>query len=47
MAPGNDLKDAQGHNRILYNYESLGGGADVARIWGLAMGPYVPLAHFA
>ena len=23
-----DLKDAQGHNRILYNYDSLGGGAD-------------------
>ena len=23
-----DLKDAQGHNRILYNFDSLGGGAD-------------------
>jgi serine protease AprX len=23
-----DLKDAQGHNRILFNYDSLGGGAD-------------------
>jgi serine protease AprX len=23
-----DLKDAQGHNRIVYNYDSLGGGAD-------------------
>src|SRR5437764_5697100 len=23
-----DLKDAPGHNRILYNYDSLGGGAD-------------------
>jgi len=23
-----DLKDAQGHNRILYNYDALGGGAD-------------------
>src|ERR1700757_5111642 len=23
-----DLKDAQGHNRIVYNFDSLGGGAD-------------------
>src|SRR5690348_13501507 len=23
-----DLKDAQGHNRIVYNYDSLGGGSD-------------------
>jgi hypothetical protein len=23
-----DLKDAQGHNRIMYNFDSLGGGAD-------------------
>ncbi len=23
-----DLKDAQGHNRIIYNYDSLGGGSD-------------------
>lgn len=23
-----DLKDAQGHNRILYNFDSLGGGTD-------------------
>src|SRR5262249_15933010 len=25
-----DLKDAQGHNRIVYNYDSLGGGTDDA-----------------